>query len=138
MKVNIILKITVLNYLKILYQKLICLGLYFVYFWGLIYLYTNNLCMYVYKYNQICIFKRYFIIDKKIERHFVHYSECLPQPPSLVCNSNIHHFLNSRISANHYKGLGFQLIMKPLYSLMFQQCRISFVISFSYKYEWYN
>ena len=32
--------------------------------------------------------KRYFIIDQQIACHFVHYSECLYQPPSHLCNSN--------------------------------------------------
>ena len=32
--------------------------------------------------------KIYFIIDQQIARHFVHYSECLDNPPSLLSNSN--------------------------------------------------
>ena len=31
--------------------------------------------------------KTYFIIDQQIARHFVHYSECIYHPPSLLCNS---------------------------------------------------
>ena len=32
--------------------------------------------------------KRYFIIDQQIAQHFGHYSECLYNPLSLLCNSN--------------------------------------------------
>ena len=49
--------------------------------------------------------KRYFIIDQQIARHFVHYSECLSNPPSLYATQMINPFLNSRIKDNHNKGL---------------------------------
>ena len=31
---------------------------------------------------------RYSILDRRIARHFVHFSECLYNPLSLLCNSN--------------------------------------------------
>ena len=43
-------------------------------------------------------FKKDFLIEKQIARHFVKYSESLSNPPS---------FLKSRISANHEKEEGF-------------------------------
>ena len=70
--------------------------------------------------------KRYLIIDQQIARLFVNYSECLYNPPSLLCNSNTDS-ITSRIPANHAKGLGFQPIVKSLCSLMFLQRRISFL-----------
>ena len=36
--------------------------------------------------QHIC--KIYLIIDQQIAQHFVQYSECLSNPPSLLCNSN--------------------------------------------------
>ena len=33
-------------------------------------------------------YKRDFIVEKQIERPFVQYSECLSNPPSILCNSN--------------------------------------------------
>ena len=32
--------------------------------------------------------KRYLIIDQQIARHLMHYSDCLYNPHSLLCNSN--------------------------------------------------
>ena len=32
--------------------------------------------------------KRYFMIDQQIARHFLQYSDCLSNPPSLLFNSN--------------------------------------------------
>ena len=49
--------------------------------------------------------KRYFIIDQKV-RHFVHNSE-YQIPLHFYETQTINHFLNSRISSNHDKGLGF-------------------------------
>ena len=56
---------------------------------------------------------RYFIIDQQIAGHFVHYSECLFHPPSLLCHSNNQPFSYFKVSANHDKG-----------SII---CRISFI-----------
>ena len=51
-------------------------------------------------------------------------------PLTLFTTQMIYPFLNSRISANHDKGQGFQPIVKSLqYPLMFLQCRISFILS---------
>ena len=47
-------------------------------------------------------YKRYFIIDQQIARHFVHHSECL-----YVLLKIINSFLASWILANHTKGLDF-------------------------------
>ena len=47
------------------------------------------------------------MIDHQIARHFVHYSECLYH------SSQINHFLTSRISANHDKGLRFAQLGNP-------------------------
>ena len=53
-----------------------------------------------FNYNNKGRYKRYFIIDQQIARHFVHYCECL----SLLCNSNNKPFFTSSISANHNNG----------------------------------
>ena len=50
--------------------------------------------------------KIYSMIDQQIARHFVHYSESLYNPLSFYI-TQITLFLNSRISANQDKGLGF-------------------------------
>ena len=56
--------------------------------------------------------KRYFIIDKHIAWHFVHYSECLyPSPFHATQIVNI--FLASRISANLKKGWNFSQSGNP-------------------------
>ena len=49
-------------------------------------------------------------------------------PSSFYASQIINPFLTSRISSNHSTGFGFQLTGKSLYSLMFLQCGISFVI----------
>ena len=36
--------------------------------------------------DRVSIYKRYFIIEKQIVRHFRQYSEGLLNPPSLLCN----------------------------------------------------
>ena len=46
----------------------------------------TNLCLFIA--NHMYMSKRYFIIDQQIARHFVHYSKCLDNPPSLLSNSN--------------------------------------------------
>ena len=57
--------------------------------------------------------KIYSIIDQQIAMHFVQYDKCLSNPPSLLHATKIDNpFLNSRISANHDKGLGFKSIVK--------------------------
>ena len=71
--------------------------------------------------------KRYLMIDPQIARHFVHYSECLSNPLPFKATQIINPFLDSRFSANNNKGFEFQPIVKSLYSLMFFQCRISFM-----------
>ena len=70
--------------------------------------------------------KKYFLIDQQIARHFVHYSKCLYNPLPFNATQIDNPFLTSRISSNHDRGLGFQPIVKSVYSLMFLQCRISF------------
>ena len=61
-----------------------------------------------------------FIIEIQIVWLFVHYSECLSHPPSILCAPKIiHTFLNLMISANHKKVLEFQPIVKPLNHLFF-------------------
>ena len=51
--------------------------------------------------------KRYSIIDQQIAWHFVDYSECLSNPLPFFETQIINPFLNSRITVNHEKGLGF-------------------------------
>ena len=51
--------------------------------------------------------KRYFMIDQQIAQHFVHYSKCLYHPLLFFATQIIIPFLNSKISANHDKWLGF-------------------------------
>ena len=51
--------------------------------------------------------KRYLIVDHKVARHFLHYSECLSNPLSFYATQMINPFPNSRISANHDKVFGF-------------------------------
>ena len=50
--------------------------------------------------------KRYFIKDQQIARNFVHYSESLYPPHSLLTNATKKNnpFLTSKILANHDKG----------------------------------
>ena len=45
-------------------------------------------------------------------------------------------FLNSMISANHEQGLGSWLIVKSLCSIIFLQCRISFIHTIPYENQW--
>ena len=45
-------------------------------------------CLSELQYGGMHVYKRYFIIDQQIVRHFVQFSESLPNPPSLICNSN--------------------------------------------------
>ena len=48
---------------------------------------------------ELCVQNRYFIIDQQIARHFLQYSECLLNHPSLLWNSKwLTHFLYSRIT----------------------------------------
>ena len=64
--------------------------------------------------------KRYFMIDQQKARHFVHFSEYLSTSIPFYATQIIKNFLNSRISANHDKGLRFlPMMVKSLYSLMF-------------------
>ena len=53
------------------------------------------------------LYKRYFIINQQIARHFVQYSECLYHPLPFYVTPIINSFLTSGITANHDKGLGF-------------------------------
>ena len=68
----------------------------------------------------LCISKLYFIIDQQIARRFVHYSECVSNPPSLLyiqLKQSTLFTIKNRDFSN----------LKSLYSLMFLQCRISFI-----------
>ena len=38
------------------------------------------------------LFKRYLLIDQQIARNFVHYSDCLSNPPSLLSTQLINSF----------------------------------------------
>ena len=58
-------------------------------------------------FKYLYFYKRYFMIDQQIARHFVHYSEYIYHPLPFYTTKIINPFLNSRISANHDKGLGF-------------------------------
>ena len=69
--------------------------------------------------SKISLIIRYFIIDQQIAWHFVHFSECLSNLLPFYATQIINSFLNSRISADHDKGLEFKPIVKSLYSLMF-------------------
>ena len=61
---------------------------------------------------RVSLVKRYLKIDQQIAQHFVHYNECLSiLIPFYAAQSTIS-FLNSRISANHDKRLGFLPIVK--------------------------
>ena len=51
--------------------------------------------------------KRYFMIDKQIAPHFVHYGEYSYYHLSFYATQMINPFLTSRIWANPDKGLGF-------------------------------
>ena len=51
--------------------------------------------------------KRYFMIDQKILRHFVQYSECLYIPLPFNATQMINPFLTAMISANNDKGFVF-------------------------------
>ena len=53
--------------------------------------------------GQKCI----YIIDQQTVRHFVQYSECLPNPLPVYGTKIVNPFINSRITANHDKGEGF-------------------------------
>ena len=57
---------------------------------------------------QITLYKRYVMIDQQIAWHFVHYSECLSNSLShIYATQIINPFLNSRISTNEDKWVGF-------------------------------
>ena len=62
------------------------------------------------------------------------YSECLSTPFPFYHTQIFTPFLNSKISANRNKRLGFQPIVKSLYPLMFLQCRISFDTIYLFSY----
>ena len=93
-----------------------------------------TLFMFVYK----CLVKRYFIIDQQIAQNFMHFSELFTTSLPFYASQIISHFLTLRISANHDKGLGFQPIVRSLYSFMFLQCRISFICLTKNYYFAYN
>ena len=69
--------------------------------------------------------KRYSIIDQQLARHFVQYSEWLTISLPFYATQIIDPFLTLRISAN--PDFRFQPFVNSLYTLMFLQCRISFV-----------
>ena len=60
-------------------------------------------------YLRFLMYKRYFIIDKQIARHFVQYTECLyaTLPIPFYVTQFLDPFLNLRILTNHDKGKGF-------------------------------
>ena len=53
------------------------------------------------------LYRRWFIIEKQIVRDFLQYSEYLSNPLPFYATQFINPLLNSRISANHDKGVGF-------------------------------
>ena len=55
----------------------------------------------------IYLFKRCFMIERQIARHFVHYSECLSNPLPFYATQILNPFLNLIILAKHDKGLGY-------------------------------
>ena len=59
----------------------------------------HRICM-----NPLNFIKKIFQIDQQIAQHFVHFSECLS---NFYATQMINPFLNSRILANHDKGLEF-------------------------------
>ena len=52
--------------------------------------------------QEVC-YKRYFLIDQQIARHFMQYSDNLPNPLPFNANQITNLFLNSRTSTNHDK-----------------------------------
>ena len=54
-----------------------------------------------------CQFKRDFILDHQIARHFVQYSEWLSDPLPFYATQLINSFLNAKNPANHDKEWGF-------------------------------
>ena len=78
--------------------------------------------------------KLYFLYKEKIFYNRSTYSasvcalQCMSLPPlSFYATQTITPFLTSSISVNYSKGLEFKLNGESLYSVMFLQCRISFV-----------
>ena len=48
---------------------------------------SNYIFSFSWKFNEEIVQEKiYFIIDQQIAQHFVQYSECLWNPPLLVCN----------------------------------------------------